>query len=195
MPSPEVTVCSTCLPSGRGGTPLDASDGPVRSADRDRWIDLLRALALVRVVVYHSFSLAWLPLVFPSLPVMFALAGSLVAGSLDRSGVNPWPVTGRRLRRLPPPVWALGVVAVPLMLWMGWTWDAARGLGEPLDWRTLALWVVPVAEPAGSAWGHDWSEPLWYLATYLWLLLLRAGPPAGPDPRERRQQAPGTEPV
>lgn len=24
----------------------------------------------------------------------------------------------------------------------------------------------------GSAWGYDWSEPLWYLATYLWLLLL-----------------------
>lgn len=154
------------------GTPLDASAGAARGTGRDRWIDCLRALALVRVVVYHSFSLAWLPLVFPSMPVMFALAGSLAAGSLDRSGVNPWPVTGRRLRRLLPPVWALGVVAVPLMLWMGWTYDSARGVGSPLDWRTLALWVVPVAEPPGSAWGYDWSEPLWYLATYLWLLLL-----------------------
>jgi peptidoglycan/LPS O-acetylase OafA/YrhL len=139
---------------------------------RDRYIDCLRAIALVRVVVYHTFSWVWLPLVFPSMPIMFALAGALVAGSLDRSQVNPWPVLGRRIRRLLPPVWALGVVAVPLMLFVGWTADADRGVGSPLTWDSLLLWVVPLSEPPGSAWGYDWSEPLWYLATYLWLLLL-----------------------
>lgn len=139
---------------------------------RDRYIDCLRAVALVRVVVYHTFSWVWLPLVFPSMPIMFALAGSLVASSLDRSRVNPWPVLGRRIRRLLPPVWALGLVAVPLMLVVGWTSEADRGLGSPLTWDSLLLWVVPLSEPPGSAWGYDWSEPLWYLATYLWLLLL-----------------------
>ena len=129
-------------------------------------------MALVRVVVYHSFSWVWLPLVFPSMPTMFALAGALVASSLDRSGVNPWPVLGRRIRRLLPPAWALGLVAVPVMLIVGWTSDVDRGLGSPLSWDSLLLWVIPVAEPPGSQWGLSWSEPLWYLATYLWLLML-----------------------
>jgi peptidoglycan/LPS O-acetylase OafA/YrhL len=142
------------------------------AGNRDRYIDSLRAIALVRVVVYHAFPWAWLPLIFPSMPIMFALAGALVASSLDRSGVNPWPVLGRRIRRLLPPVWALGLVAVPVMLIVGWTSDADRGLGSPLSWESLLLWVVPLSEPPGSAWGYDWSEPLWYLATYLWLLLL-----------------------
>ncbi|MFD0526209.1 hypothetical protein ACFQ1I_01415 [Kitasatospora arboriphila] len=41
---------------------------------RDRYLDLLRALALVRVVFLHMFAWTWLPIVFPSMGVMFALA-------------------------------------------------------------------------------------------------------------------------
>jgi hypothetical protein len=32
--------------------------------------------------------------------------------------------------------------------------------------------VVPLADPPGSAWGYDFVLPLWYIRTYLWLLLL-----------------------
>ena len=49
---------------------------------RDRYLDLLRSIALVRVVVYHLFGWAWLTVLFPSMGVMFALAGSLMARSL-----------------------------------------------------------------------------------------------------------------
>jgi peptidoglycan/LPS O-acetylase OafA/YrhL len=59
---------------------------PNRSG-RDRYLDMLRAIALTRIVAYHTFSgVAWLTLIFPSMGVMFALAGSLMARSLER----PW---------------------------------------------------------------------------------------------------------
>lgn len=47
-----------------------------KAGGRDRYLDLLRAVALVRVVVYHLFGWAWLTILFPSMGVMFALAGS-----------------------------------------------------------------------------------------------------------------------
>jgi hypothetical protein len=53
-------------------------------ARRDRYIDTLRAGALLRVILYHTFGFAWLPFLFPSMGIMFALAGGLVAASLDR---------------------------------------------------------------------------------------------------------------
>jgi peptidoglycan/LPS O-acetylase OafA/YrhL len=66
---------------------------------RNGYLDLLRAAAIVRVVVYHATGWAALTVVFPAMSVMFALAGSLMAASLDRWG--PWAVE-RRMRRLLP---------------------------------------------------------------------------------------------
>jgi hypothetical protein len=37
------------------------------------------------VIVYHSLGLAWLTVAFPAVGLMFALAGSLMAASLDRA--------------------------------------------------------------------------------------------------------------
>ncbi len=55
-------------PAPRGTAPR--GPGPVR----DRYLDLLRVVALLRVVVYHTFNWAWLTFVFPSMCVMFALS-------------------------------------------------------------------------------------------------------------------------
>ena len=137
---------------------------------RDRYIDSLRAVALVRVVTYHMFGWIWLPAVFPSMGIMFAMAGSLVAASLDRSSGNPWRVLAKRTRRLLPPLWAFGIVLVPVMLWHGWTVTEVAGI--PLRWDTVWLWVLPLSDPPASAWGSDWVLPLWYIRTYLWFLLL-----------------------
>jgi peptidoglycan/LPS O-acetylase OafA/YrhL len=35
---------------------------------RDRYIDFLRALALIRVITYHTFDWVWLPAAFPARP-------------------------------------------------------------------------------------------------------------------------------
>jgi peptidoglycan/LPS O-acetylase OafA/YrhL len=142
--------------------------GGYRFAVRNRYLDLLRAAAIVRVVVYHLFGWPWLSVVLPAMGIMFALAGSLTAASLDRRGAAG--VVGSRLRRLLPPLWLLGVIAVPVMLRLGW---AAEEDGEhPFSAARLAYWVLPLGDPPGSDKGIDIWEPLWYLRAYVWFVLL-----------------------
>ncbi|GHD15911.1 membrane protein [Streptomyces violarus] len=152
-----------------------ATRGPVR----DRYFDLLRALALFRVVLYHLTGWAWLPLVFPSMGVMFALAGNLMARSLKRPPVQ---VIRGRLRRLLPPLWLLGVVGVTGMVLQGWGPDAD---GHPgWWWLHLTFWIVPLSDPPyaeglpgvhgfiGEDWAAELAGPLWYIRAYLWYVLL-----------------------
>ncbi len=142
----------------------------VPPAGRDRYIDTLRALALVRVVTYHLLAWSWLPLLFPSMGVMFALAGGLVAASLARA--DQWTMLHRRIRRLLPPLWAFGVILIPVMLWVGWSHDPNTYAGSPISLLGMLAWIVPFYTPAGSAWGEPFVSPLWYLSAYLWFLLL-----------------------
>ena len=163
--SPAQTSPVQPLPS-----PAAESRPTTQMRKRDRYIDSLCALALIRIMTYHYFGWAWLPILFPSVGIMFALAGSLIASSLDRSPGNPWRVLKKRTIRLLPPVWLLGVVLVTVMVVAGWTHTVIAG--DPLDWRTLLFWVVPISTPVSSALGADWVLPLWYIRTYLWFLLL-----------------------
>ncbi|MET9129263.1 acyltransferase family protein [Streptomyces antibioticus] len=172
------------------GVPAGAPDGagapdavpapPARKGGRDRYFDLLRALALFRVVLYHLMGWAWLPIVFPSMGVMFALAGNLMARSLDRRGAVE--VVRGRLRRLLPPLWLLGAVGVSGMLLGGW------GPGDDGEagwwWIHLTFWILPVSDPPygeglpgvhgliTSDWAAAMGVPLWYLRAYLWFVLL-----------------------
>src|SRR3954469_21331894 len=125
---------------------------------RNQYLDLLRAVATVRVVVYHSTGWAALTIVFPAMSVMFALAGSMKAVSLDRYG--PWAVE-RRLDRLLPPGWVLGSVAVPAMLTIGLVWD----------WRVM-LWAFPIEDPPATGFWLEGLAAMWYLRDFLWLVLL-----------------------
>ncbi|WP_094103810.1 acyltransferase family protein [Streptomyces phaeoluteigriseus] len=125
---------------------------------RDRYFDSLRALALIRVVAYHTFGWAWAGLVFPSMGVMFGLAGTLMAKSLERPALE---VVRGRLRRLLPPFWFWGAFVVVAMLVHGWM------PGPQIVW-----WIVPLGDPPGNAWGEQAWEILWYLRTYLWFVLL-----------------------
>jgi peptidoglycan-N-acetylglucosamine deacetylase len=131
---------------------------------RDRYLDTLRAAAIVRVIVYHAFPVAWLGYAFPAMGVMFGIGGSLMALSLDRSDGAPDRVVAGRLRRLLPAFWALGAVLVPAMLLFGWP--------ERPHWARLLLWLVPLADPPGSSWAVPVTEVLWYIVTYLWFVIL-----------------------
>ncbi|WP_097320876.1 acyltransferase family protein [Paractinoplanes atraurantiacus] len=135
---------------------------------RNRYLDLLRAAAIVRVIVYHLYGWPWLSVLLPAMGVMFALAGSLTAASLDnRAGAK---VVTSRLRRLLPPLWLLGLIAVPVMLVTGW---AAETDGEhPFSVPNLLFWLVPIGDPPGSDLAVDAWEPLWYIRAYLWFVLL-----------------------
>ncbi|SDT21139.1 acyltransferase family protein [Actinoplanes derwentensis] len=129
--------------------------------NRDRYFDALRALAIIRVVLFHAFPFATLELIFPSMGVMFALGGSLMVKSLDRSAVG---AVRNRIRRLLPALWAMGLILVPLMLHHGWP--------DHPSWPRLLLWIVPIADPPSSEFGYSAAGVLWYLVTYLWLVLL-----------------------
>jgi peptidoglycan/LPS O-acetylase OafA/YrhL len=130
---------------------------------------VLRALALVRVVTFHTFGWLWLPILFPSMGIMFALGGRLVASSLD-SARSPRSFYRKRIQRLLPPLWAYGLIVVPLMFGLGWA--ANTDGSNSFTWSTAWMWVFPLSDPPGSAAGVDWVVPLWYIRTYLWLILL-----------------------
>ncbi|WP_046726536.1 acyltransferase family protein [Streptomyces humi] len=125
---------------------------------RDRYFDTLRAVALIRVVTYHTFGWAWCGMVFPSMGIMFGLAGTLMAKSLERPAVK---VVKSRLRRLLPPFWFWGFFVVLAMLIHDW-----------LPGWQIVYWIVPLGDPPGNAWGEQAWEILWYLRTYLWFVLL-----------------------
>ncbi|KFG00355.1 acyltransferase [Streptomyces scabiei] len=132
--------------------------GAAKAQVRDRYFDTLRALALIRVVTYHTFGWPWAGMVFPSMGIMFALAGTLMAKSLDRPAPE---VIRSRFRRLLPPFWFWGLFVVVAMLIHGWM----------PGWQ-IVFWVVPLGDPPGNAWGEQAWEILWYLRTYLWFVLL-----------------------
>jgi peptidoglycan/LPS O-acetylase OafA/YrhL len=178
----------TAEPAAAAPEAQAAPTTPQAAPGRDRYLDLLRAIALVRVVVYHLFGWAWLTVLFPSMGVMFALAGSLMARSLKRPALS---VIRGRLRRLLPPLWVFGAVVLPLMFANGW--NPLKDPDQGGVWGVVDLvdYLVPIGAPPypehlGSASGlldPTWAEqacgPLWYLRAYLWFviaspLLLRA---------------------
>jgi hypothetical protein len=122
-------------------------------------------VAILRVVLYHMFTAAWFSFAFPAMGIMFALGGSLMAQSASRD-------LGRairsRIRRLLPALWVVGVVTVPLMFWHGWSADDQT----PPQLDSLLMWIFPLLTPPGSDWAEPITEVLWYLVTYLWLVLL-----------------------
>jgi hypothetical protein len=129
---------------------------------------MLRAAAIVRVIVYHLFGWPWLSILLPAMGIMFALAGSLTAASLDKRAAGR--VITSRLRRLLPPLWLLGLIAVPIMIYLGWPGEED---GEhPFSWARLAFWILPVGDPPGSDRAMDLWDPLWYVRAYLWFVVL-----------------------
>ncbi|MFF8261489.1 acyltransferase family protein [Streptomyces virginiae] len=155
-----------------------AQSSAERRGGRDRYLDLLRALALGRVMLYHNFGWFWLPLVFPSMGVMFALAGSLMARSLSRPALG---VIRGRLRRLLPPMWLFGAILIALQILDGW---GPQSEGHPTWWWSkLAFWILPLSTPPYAeeltgfqyvepSWATQIIVPLWYLRAYLWYVLL-----------------------
>ncbi|MFG3161513.1 acyltransferase [Streptomyces sp. NPDC048232] len=175
-----VTAPPPYAPDTAAAPPVPPQQKPARRAPvRDRYFDLLRAVALFRVVLYHLTGWAWLPVLFPSMGVMFALAGNLMARSLKRPAVQ---VVRGRMRRLLPPLWLLGAVGVTGMLLQGW---GPNDDGHPgWWWLHLTFWILPLSDPPyaeglsgihgllGDNWASDLAGPLWYIRAYLWYVLL-----------------------
>ncbi|MDH6501572.1 glycosyltransferase [Streptomyces sp. SAI-083] len=168
LPPPPPTV----PPPAPAHPRTQAEPEPPKRGGRDLYLDLLRALALIRVVAYHAFNWAWLTLVFPAMGVMFALAGSLMARSLDRHDRSATAVVRARMRRLLPPLWAFAGCVVGAMFRQGWNpGENGRGIA---GWAELLWWIVPLRDPPtdGSEWASQIAAPLWYIRAYLLFVLL-----------------------
>src|SRR5687768_15757188 len=113
------------------------------STRRDPALDLLRAVALVRVVAWHTFAATWMTW-FAALPIMFFVTGNLLGPG--RAASSNAQLTARRTLRLLVPLWAYGLVVA------GAGAVRAVGAGEPLNVSTAALataatWIVPLVDP------------------------------------------------
>lgn len=134
---------------------------------RSIYLDALRAVALSRVVVYHAVSKEWVTL-FTAMPLMFFIAGSLYAASLDRRPARL--VIRDRYRRILLPYWVYLVAIVAL-------WAALGVFGEigTADWVGLVMPVLAPEGPRGPGSGTHleltWIA-LWYLQFHLILSLL-----------------------
>lgn len=130
-----------------------------RTAGRkDALLDLIRSVAVIRVVLWHTWSWAWLSWI-PAMPAMFFTTGALLEGSLRR---RSWvSVLRTRARRLFIPYWVYAVACLAVMTASGWRPELSQ----------VAAWILPLSDPVGSdAFPGLWI-PLWYVRAYLWFLL------------------------
>ncbi|WP_160165840.1 acyltransferase family protein [Actinoplanes sp. OR16] len=139
-----------------------------QQAGRSRYLDTLRVVAIIRVVVFHATGFAWLGMIFPSMGIMFGLAGTLMARSMAKTGDRPEITIWNRFKRLMPALWMLAAVLIPVMLIMGWTDEDDRPFNAP----AVFAWIFPLSDPPSNDWGVPVTGILWYIRTYLWLVLL-----------------------
>ncbi|MCZ7629467.1 MAG: acyltransferase [Microthrixaceae bacterium] len=133
---------------------------------RSVYLDALRAFALARVVLYHSTS-AWEVTAFTAMPLMFFIAGSLYANSLENRPLRQ--VISSRYRRILIPYWVYVVAMVVL-----WAYLGVLGEMNPASWVSFAMPVLSLGGPKGPGEGTNlemtWIA-LWYLQMHLILSL------------------------
>lgn len=152
--------------SGRRREPL-AIELSLRPSGRDALLDLLRGVALIRVVVWHTFSAPWMT-AFAAMPVMFFVVGTMLPD------VRTWrgyvAAVRRRGQRVLVPFWAYGAVIWGIAAIYELNGPHRPALPSP-HWSTLN-WVVPLDDPTGATFHGGWlSSHLWYLRAYVWVIL------------------------
>lgn len=128
------------------------------TSKRDGLWDSIKAIAVLRVIAWHTWG--WAPLSwFGAMPAMFLASGALLAPSLARDG---YALTLRnRLKRLMIPYWVYAGTCIIWMVAHGWHPTTAE----------LLRWLVPVLDPTGPERFAMLWVPLWYLRAYIWMLI------------------------
>ena len=163
------------VPEAPADAEAEEEKPPPRPPGRDRYFDTLRAVALIRVVTYHTFGWAWCRHGLP-------LHGDHVRPGRHADGEVPG--AARRSR------------------WSGaGSAGCCRRSGSGASSWSSRCWSTTGCRAGRSStgscrsairratqWGEQAWEILWYLRTYLWFVLLsplllkvfRLGPGAGP---------------
>jgi hypothetical protein len=167
---------------GEEVTPLRGAAGTSDETGRLVLLDVLRAVALYRVVLLHVSGvdlLAWIS----AMPVMFFVAGSLTARSLDK---RPGPTVIRdRYRRILLPLAAYAAFLVALYWSQGYLTTSIASAVTPEGWIShlglydtarLFIPVLSLGAPVGPGAPNSpvyWTwVALWYVHTHLVLILL-----------------------
>ena len=167
--APVGLLAAIALPAALGTT-RPAVDVPRRPAappvdeGRDAFLDVVRAISIVRVMFWHTLGFWWISWTFAAMPAVFYVAGAVLAKSLRKASC--WTVVKARLRRLIPPYLAYVGIAMAAIL-----------LADPAAWSNqtanIVSWFVPYRAPAPIAWEEGWlSTPLWFLRALVVVLLL-----------------------
>ncbi|MBL8862127.1 MAG: acyltransferase family protein [Planctomycetes bacterium] len=142
---------------------------------RDPFLDGLRAVSVVRVVLLHLLQHVSHPFVatfsffMPGMPLMFFVSGALAASGLDGAdGARRRRFWRERARRLLVPFWAFGatILLVCAVGALAFRHDPAHAF----PFRTLAFWVLPLAGPQASAAFDELDWHLWFLSALILLL-------------------------
>lgn len=146
---------------------------------RDPFLDGLRAVSVVRVVLLHLLQHVTHPFAvtfsffMPGMPLLFFVSGALAASGLAGADAAKrarfWK---ERARRLLVPFWAFGAVVLALCGVCALIWR-----GDPehaFPWAKSVLWLLPLAGPQASAAFDELDWHLWFLSS---LLLLMASAP------------------
>ncbi len=154
-PSPPVGQRSYCA---------DSSELPTSLRDRDALLDLLRSVALIRIILWHLYAQTWLTWI-AALPVMFFVLGTVTRPSPS----GHLSFVQRRGRRLLVPYWVYGVTIAALAS----AFAVANTTKVDVSLSQLIAWVLPVVDPTATSWSGGWlSSHLWYLRAVLWITLL-----------------------
>ena len=142
----------------------DSSESPTRPRDRDALLDLLRAVALIRIILWHLYAQTWLTWI-AALPVMFFVLGTVTRPS----PTGHLPFLQRRGRRLLVPFWVYGVTIAAISA----AYAVASRANVDVSLSNVAAWVFPVIDPTATSWSGGWlSSHLWYLRAVLWITVL-----------------------
>lgn len=168
--APVGVLAAVALPTGLGvATPPEVrpSTTPTLEADgdgRDAFLDVVRAMSIVRVMFWHALGFWWISWTFAAMPAVFYVSGAVFATSLRRR--SAWQVVRARLRRLVPPYAAFVLIALGL-IYVAEPRAVTDHVADTLSW------LVPYRSPAPLMWEDGWlSTPLWFLRALVLVLLL-----------------------
>ena len=125
---------------------------------RDAALDGLRALAILRVITWHTSGWAWTTWIISSVPAMFVVTGALLARSLQKaSAIHS---LRKRFKRLLLPLWFYSLTVYLLSLLF--------------EVRTSAVWTFffPFSQPSSLIASQWFTSAMWYLRAYVWVLVL-----------------------
>lgn len=127
-------------------------------ATRDAALDGLRAIAIVRVILWHTTGWLWTTWTVSSIPAMFIVTGALISRTSSRQ--STMYAVKQRLKRLIPPLWFYGTIVLGLCI--------ASGIPVRQPWR----FFFPVLQPSANIANQWFTSAMWYLRAYVWVLIL-----------------------